>query len=167
MIYRLSIGLACIFGSISGCCMHQAATCQPVSGVSLMQPMASTAPMSTYSANYGAQAGTTYSAQYGTQGGAAASVTVSAYDDYFQPATITVAPGTTVRWINYGRHTHTVMSNDGRWNSGDIQPGASYAATFTQPGTYSYHCCHHRPEMQGTVIVSPVGTAPSGQMSGY
>jgi plastocyanin len=80
----------------------------------------------------------------------AASVGVS--DNTFRPPTLTVLPGTTVRWVNSGRHTHTVTSDDGRWDSGDIPPGGSYTATFQQPGTYPYHCRHHK-GMQGTVVV--------------
>src|SRR5688500_4602362 len=52
---------------------------------------------------------------------ASQSVTIGLYDNYFQPATITIAPGTTVRWVNYGRHAHTVTSNDRSWDSGDVQ----------------------------------------------
>src|SRR5512138_1719824 len=45
-------------------------------------------------------------------GRTAATVTVGAYDNYFEPKTICVPPGTTVRWVNYGTHHHTVTSRD-------------------------------------------------------
>jgi plastocyanin len=80
------------------------------------------------------------------------SAVVGLYDNRFEPATLTVAPGTTVRWTNYGRHRHTVTSSAGRWDSGDLDPGKVYSATFNQPGTYEYHCKHHK-EMRGIVIV--------------
>jgi plastocyanin len=81
-------------------------------------------------------------------------ISVAAYDNYFEPKTINVQPGTTVRWMNYGRHAHTVTANDGRWDSGDIPPGAVYAATFQHPGTYYYYCRHHtKDKMQGTIVV--------------
>src|SRR5215204_2168517 len=35
-------------------------------------------------------------------------VSVGADDNYFRPNTITVQPGTTVRFVNAGRHAHTV-----------------------------------------------------------
>jgi plastocyanin len=86
-------------------------------------------------------------------------VEVGAYDKVgFKPKDITVAPGTTVRWVNQGKHPHTVTANDGRWDSGDIPPGGSYAATFQQPGTYYYYCRHHTNErMQGAIVVGAGG----------
>jgi plastocyanin len=87
-----------------------------------------------------------------------ASLTVGAYDNYFEPATIQVRPGTTVRWVNYGQHTHTVTSADGRWDSGDIAPSTCYTATFVHPGTYPYYCRYHtRDRMMGTVVVLGAG----------
>jgi plastocyanin len=78
--------------------------------------------------------------------------TVAAYDNNFEPKTINVQPGATVRWVNRGRHAHTVTAEDDRWDSGDIRPGASYTATFQRPGTYYYFCRHHE-GMRGTVVV--------------
>jgi len=91
----------------------------------------------------------------------APTVTVGAYDDYFRPKTVNVQPGTTVRWVNNGKHIHTVTSKDGRWDSGDIPPGASYTVTFQRPGTYPYYCRHHM-QMEGTVVVGPGGGGGSG-----
>jgi plastocyanin len=96
--------------------------------------------------------------------------TVSAYDNRFSPETINVQPGTTVRWVNYGHHAHTVTANDDSWDSGDIQPGASYSATFNRPGTYYYYCRHHTQDrMQGVVVVgSATGSGNGGnRSSGY
>jgi hypothetical protein len=83
---------------------------------------------------------------------------VTAYDNSFEPQTIHVQPGTTVRWVNRGRHAHTVTAEDDRWDSGDIRPAASYTATFQRPGTYDYFCRHHE-GMRGTVVV---GNGASG-----
>jgi plastocyanin len=79
--------------------------------------------------------------------------TVKIMNDSYEPATVTVAPGTTVRWVNDGKHVHTVTSTTGAWKSGDIQPGQDFTATFTQPGTFEYHCAHEPNKMKGTVIV--------------
>jgi plastocyanin len=88
---------------------------------------------------------------------------VGAYDDHFGPRTITVPPGTTVRWTNYGRHVHTVTFRAGGFDSGDIPPGGSYTATFTRPGVYPYYCRHHTREgMRGTIVVSSGGGGSSG-----
>jgi plastocyanin len=167
MIYRIFFaGLsACLVGAFSGCCcMHHTPACPPTTAFSVTQPTS----VAVSQPACAAALSTTYTAQYS----AAQSVTVGAYDNSFQPATITVSPGTTVQWVSYGRDTHTVTSDDRLWDSGDIRPGSSYAATFAQPGTYYYHCCHHRQEMRGTIIVSPSGAAApagshGGQMSGY
>ena len=42
--------------------------------------------------------------------------------------------------------------NNAPWDSGDIQPGKEFIATFTKPGTFEYYCKHH-PDMKGTIIV--------------
>jgi plastocyanin len=98
---------------------------------------------------------------------AATTVEIGAYDNRFEPQTMNVAPGTTVRWTNRGQHAHTVTSSEGRWDSGDITPGATYAATFQQPGTYYYYCRHHQQDrMQGTIVVGGGGAAPSGRPGG-
>jgi plastocyanin len=96
-------------------------------------------------------------------------VRVAAYDNYFGPRTLTVLPGTTVRWANYGMHDHTVTSHAGLFDSGDLSPGASYAATFTQPGTYSFYCRHHTQDrMEGTIVVGSGGSGNGGARSpGY
>jgi len=90
---------------------------------------------------------------------------VGAKDDSFDPATLNVQVGTTVRWTNNGKHPHTVTSNDGKWDSGDLAPGASYTVTFMTAGTYRYHCTHHK-GMEGTIIVGEPGKTPVGGGTG-
>jgi plastocyanin len=59
-----------------------------------------------------------------------------------------------VQWVNNGKHNHTVTVQDESWDSGDIQPGKTYGATFKNPGTYYYFCRHHRQDkMQGVIVV--------------
>ena len=83
----------------------------------------------------------------------------------FSPKTLTVAPGTTVMWTNKDSAPHTVTSDSGSTlASGDLSQGKSYTHTFTQAGTYTYHCTIH-PFMHGTVIVSG-GSATGGSMNG-
>ena len=65
---------------------------------------------------------------------------------------ITIVAGQTVSWTNTDAVPHTVTSDDGAWDSGDIVAGASFARTFEKPGTYTYHCADH-PSMTGAVIV--------------
>ncbi len=74
-------------------------------------------------------------------------------DNYLQPARLTIRPGTTVRWVNFGDGDHTTTSDDGLWNSGEMRPGDSYTATFHRQGTYHYRCKLHGREMQGDIVV--------------
>jgi uncharacterized repeat protein (TIGR01451 family) len=77
---------------------------------------------------------------------------VSIIDFAFQPSSITIGAGTTVVWTNTGSATHTVTSDSGIFDSGDISPGGTFQFTFENAGTYSYHCSIHT-FMTGTVTV--------------
>lgn len=65
---------------------------------------------------------------------------------------IEIPAGTTIEWTNHDAVVHTVAADDASWNSGAIQPGARWSATYSEPGTYPFHCGPH-PFMKGTVIV--------------
>lgn len=87
-------------------------------------------------------------------------MTVSIEDFFFSPANMTVAPGTTVTWVNNGQAPHTSTADDGTWDSGTLQPGESFSFTFNQAGTYIYHCTIH-PNMTGTITVGGGGGGAS------
>lgn len=70
----------------------------------------------------------------------------------YLPATLEVAAGTTIVWTNEDDVSHTVTATDRSWDSGLIEPGATWRRTFTTPGTYEYFCLPH-PRMRGTVVV--------------
>jgi plastocyanin len=71
----------------------------------------------------------------------------------FSPATMTVAVGTKVTWMNQDSATHTVVSDDGKtFQSGGIAQGQTYSFTFTTAGTFAYHCSVH-PQMKATITV--------------
>jgi len=74
------------------------------------------------------------------------------YDNYFSPPMMMVPAGTTVRWINYGYHRHSVTSRD--WDSGPLERGAEFSVTFTKPGTYQYSCRYHPSSMMATITVT-------------
>ncbi len=61
----------------------------------------------------------------------------------FSPQTLTVAKGATVTWTNNDSTTHTVTSDSGVWDSGDLAPGKTFNYTFNQTGTFPYHCNIH------------------------
>jgi uncharacterized protein (TIGR03000 family) len=95
-------------------------------------------------------------------------VTVTLYDNYFRPKTITVSAGTTVQWRNAGRHSHTVTSDRNGWDSGELYPGEVFSYTFNRPGTYAYHCAVHPDEMRGAVVVKGTpGDQGSRSLSSY
>ncbi len=73
----------------------------------------------------------------------------------FSPATITIKKGTTVTWTNKDSAMHTVTESDNSTgpDSGDLATGKSYSFTYSQTGTFTYHCSIH-PSMVGTVKVT-------------
>jgi len=96
-----------------------------------------------------------------------ATVQVAIQNFAFSPRTLTVAPGTTVVWTQKDSAPHTVTSDTGAWTaSADLQPGQTFSHTFTQAGTFAYHCAVH-PNMTATVAVSSHGaTGGTGSESG-
>ena len=83
--------------------------------------------------------------------GEAGAVTIANFA--FDPAELSVAAGTTVTWTNDDTAPHTVTEDDGLFDSGRLDQGASFSQTFDDPGTYAYHCDFH-PSMKGTVVVT-------------
>src|SRR4051794_15951822 len=49
---------------------------------------------------------------------------------HFQPPTLNVQTGDTVKWQNEDIFTHTVTANDGSFDSGPIAPGSSWQTTI-------------------------------------
>ncbi len=89
-------------------------------------------------------------------------IVVEMRDYAFQPETITIEPGTTVTWVNKDSAWHDVTFDDGSVESGEIPARESWSYTFTEEGTYTYHCSPHAfydadeesyQGMTGTVIV--------------
>jgi plastocyanin len=78
-------------------------------------------------------------------------VTVSIDNFSFSPKEITVAKGTTVKWVNRDDVPHTVVSG-GVFRSKALDTDDSYTFTFTDAGSFSYFCSVH-PVMIGRVIV--------------
>lgn len=73
----------------------------------------------------------------------------------FQQAEITVAPGTTVRWVNRDPLAHTTTA-EGSWDSGFMEPDAVFERVFTEVGRHEYLCTPH-PFMTGVVVVEGGG----------
>ena len=96
-----------------------------------------------------------------TAGGGGAkgkSVTVTMKDIQFHPATVTIAKGGTVKWVNDEAVGHDVTSQGGPGSfksgaAGGLSQGSTFSHTFTKAGTYKYVCTVHAPGMAGTVVV--------------
>jgi plastocyanin len=70
----------------------------------------------------------------------------------FSPASITVSVNTTITWTNKDGIAHTVTSNTGLFDSGNMNSGAIFSRQFTTAGTFPYHCTYH-PTMTATITV--------------
>jgi hypothetical protein len=78
----------------------------------------------------------------------------------FQPESITIATGSTVVWTNEDQVPHTITSDNGSFDSGQMSEGSEFEHIFTQPGNYGYHCAIH-PSMTGEIIVNNSKPDPS------
>jgi plastocyanin len=70
----------------------------------------------------------------------------------FSPSTITVSVNTTITWTNKDAAAHTVTSDTGLFDSGNLTTDATYTHQFTTAGTFPYHCTYHS-NMLAKVIV--------------
>jgi plastocyanin len=70
----------------------------------------------------------------------------------FAPPELTVAVGTTVKWVNHDDIPHTLVSKDKVFRSKALDTDDSYSFTFASVGTFDYFCGLH-PHMVGKVIV--------------
>lgn len=87
-------------------------------------------------------------------------VSINMQNTSFSPAKIRISKGTKVTWINLDNTTHTVNTDShpahtyylGQ-NSRDLSKGVTYSVTFSEPGTYLYHCTPHADTMHGQILV--------------
>lgn len=69
----------------------------------------------------------------------------------YSPATLTVAPGTQVTFVNCDADAHTVTAS-GQFDSGLMTQNVVYRRTFQASGRFDYLCSPH-PFMTGAVVV--------------
>jgi amicyanin len=86
--------------------------------------------------------------------GAGPVASVSMDHNTFIPGEITVAPGTTVTWVNKEAMPHTVVDVNRGFRSKTLAKDGAFSFTFTTAGNYDYLCSIH-PNMKGKVIVKP------------
>ena len=72
----------------------------------------------------------------------------------FEPATIEVKVGQTVKWINGEKRTsHSIFfQGPSGFETERVFPGESWERVFDKPGAYPYTCGPH-PEMTGQIVV--------------
>jgi plastocyanin len=71
----------------------------------------------------------------------------------FSPASVTIATGDAIKWVNKDTKTHQVVSNSGAFASPIIAAGKTYTHTFNTAGTYRYHDALH-PSLTGKIVVT-------------
>ena len=79
--------------------------------------------------------------------------TIAAVDFEYPVDEVTVASGDPLTFENRGPSRHTLTADDGRFDSGVIDPGASFTVTLDGPREIAVHCDIH-PSMTATVIVT-------------
>ncbi|MEK6287497.1 MAG: plastocyanin/azurin family copper-binding protein [Acidobacteriota bacterium] len=83
-------------------------------------------------------------------------VTVKISSFKFDPKVLTVAPGTTVEWVNEGGR-HSVVADDGSFKSEALKQGDKFEHKFDKAGTFAYHCEFHGEkggkDMAGKIVV--------------
>lgn len=81
-------------------------------------------------------------------------VIITASGTDFSPATVTIAPGTTVRWTSTGGDHTVTPDGHTEWSSANLPQGASFEHTFNDVGEFDYFCIPHQSlGMTGTVTV--------------
>ena len=70
----------------------------------------------------------------------------------FTPPELTVAVGTTVKWLNHDDIPHTVVESNKAFRSKALDTDDAYSFTFASAGTFNYFCGLH-PHMVGKIIV--------------
>jgi len=96
-------------------------------------------------------------------------ITIEVVDNTYNPRSVTVNPGDTVRWVLRGSNAgHTVTDRNGAFDSGFVfnNNGDTYQHTFTAADnekTFEYHCASHDDccQMRGSVRVGANAPPPS------
>ena len=88
--------------------------------------------------------------------GGGRTVVVQLRDNRFEPESVSVRAGQTVRWQNQDQTDHTVTKVSGPsedFDSGDIPGGDSYDQSFADKGIVEYICEIHPDAMRGQVKI--------------
>ena len=83
----------------------------------------------------------------------AATKTVQVKDNRFSPTTLTVSPGTTVKWVWKGKAPHDVVGSGPAKFKSKVQTKGTFSQRLTRKGTYKIVCQIHAPGMKMTIKV--------------
>ena len=64
-------------------------------------------------------------------------------DFAFHPPVLSVSPEDRIRFTNHDLAPHTATAQDGSWDSGELEEGASIILTVTKDWTGGYFCAFH------------------------
>ena len=70
----------------------------------------------------------------------------------YDPATVSIRVGESVRWTNYDAAPHDAVALSGSWKTPLLKVNESATQVYDAPGSYPYYCTVH-PAMRGTVEV--------------
>ena len=71
----------------------------------------------------------------------------------FTPVSLSVKKGDTVTWNNSSGIGHNVTFDNGAAFNQALNDGSQVHRTFTDAGTFNFHCSIHGPSMHGTIVV--------------
>lgn len=71
----------------------------------------------------------------------------------FDPAELTIAPGTSIVWTNLDSAPHTATDRAGSWDTKALKKNAEGVVTFDEEGVFDYYCRFH-PNMKGRIVVA-------------
>jgi plastocyanin len=87
--------------------------------------------------------------------------------NHFEPETLKIGKGTTVKWTNEDDSIHTVTSGTPetstwgtKFDSGYLSGGKTYEHVFKSTGTFNYFCTLH-PYMTAKIVVSSKASTPA------
>jgi plastocyanin len=93
---------------------------------------------------------------------AQATINVTVGDNFYQPASVTAAPGDNIVFSYSGSRSHPTESDNGSFTTFSMDAGhRTHTLTLTAAGSYGYHCQFHGSPgsaMHATIVVQPLGT---------
>ena len=72
----------------------------------------------------------------------------------FNPAEITIKPGTTVTWQNGDDIPHSIVEDNAKFRSKALDTGETFSMAFANAAEIGYFCGLH-PHMKGKIVVKP------------